>query len=91
MKEQLKQLQNIEERINYLIQIKDYSNWGNLEGFKNTCDQLKKTLYYFSEEQISAEIRKLNDSICFLEERAEEQLTPMERVRIVRSVQRFSL
>ena len=91
MKEQLKQLQNIEERINYLIQLKDYSNWGNLEGFKTTCDQLKKTIYDFSEEQISAEIRKLNDSICFLEERAEEQLTPMERVRIVRSVQRFSL
>ncbi|MBT8330003.1 MAG: acetyl-CoA carboxylase carboxyl transferase subunit alpha/beta, partial [Desulfofustis sp.] len=91
MKEQLKQLQNIEERINYLIQLKDYSNWGNLEGFKSTCDQLKQTVYDFSEEQISTEIRKLNDSICFLEERAEEQLTPMERVRIVRSVQRFSL
>ncbi|MBT8354169.1 MAG: acetyl-CoA carboxylase carboxyl transferase subunit alpha/beta [Desulfofustis sp.] len=91
MKEQLKQLQNIEERINYLIQLKDYSNWGNLEGFKSTCDQLKQTVYDFSEEQISSEIRKLNDSICFLEERAEEQLTPMERVRIVRSVQRFSL
>ena len=91
MKEQLKQLQNIEERINYLIQIKDYSNWGNLDGFKNTCDQLKQTIYDFSEEEISTEIRKLNDSICFLEERAEEQLTPMERVRIVRSVQRFSL
>ncbi len=36
MKEQLKQLQNIEGRINYLIQIKDYSNWGNLEGFRST-------------------------------------------------------
>ncbi len=91
MKEQLKQLQNIEERINYLIQIKDYSNWGNLDGFKNSCNQLKKTVYDFSEEHLWAEIRKLNDSVCFLEERAEEQLTPMERVRIVRSIQRFSL
>jgi len=91
MKEQLKQLQNIEERINYLIQLKDYSNWGNLDGFKNNCDQLKKTVYDFSEDHLSIEIRKLNDSICFLEERAEEQLTPMERVRIVRSIQRFSL
>ena len=35
MNEQLKQLQKIEERINYLIQIKDYSNWGNLDGFKS--------------------------------------------------------
>ena len=91
MNEQLKQLHKIEERINYLIQIKDYSNWGNLEGFKTSCDKLKQTVYDHSEEQFTGEIRKLHDSISFLEERAEEHLTPMERVRIVRSIQRFSL
>ena len=91
MKEQLKQLQKIDERISYLIQLKDYSNWGNLEKFKASCERLNRTVYDFSEEQIAGEIRKLNDSIAFLEERAEEQLTPMERVRIVRSIQRFSL
>ena len=91
MKEQLNQLQKIEERINYLIQLKDYSNWGNLEGFKNSCEKLKLTIYDHTEEQLTGEIRKLHDSISFLEERAEEQLTPMERVRIVRSIQRFSL
>ncbi len=87
----LKQLHKIEERINYLVQLKDYSNWGNLDGFKEQCDTLKKTVYDHSEEQFSSEIQKLHESICFLEERAEEQLTPMERVRIVRSIQRFSL
>jgi len=91
MKELLKQLLKIEERINYLLQIKDYSNWGNLDGFKQTCDQLKLTIYDYTEDQLSVEIRKLNESISFLEERAEEHLTPMERVRIVRSIQRFSL
>ena len=91
MKEQLNQLLKIEERINYLIQIKDFSNWGNLEGFKSSCEQLRQTIYDYSEEEATAEIRKLHDSISFLEERAEEQLTPMERVRIVRSAQRFSL
>ena len=91
MKEQLKQLHHLEERVDYLIQIKDYSNWGNLDGFKSSCQRLKQTVYDFSEEEVWAQIRKLNDSICFLEERAEEQLTPMERVRIVRSFQRFSL
>jgi acetyl-CoA carboxylase carboxyl transferase subunit beta len=91
MNEQLKELQKIEERINYLIQIKDYSNWGNLEGFKTSCEKLKQTVYDHSEEQFTGEIRKLHDSISFLEERAEEHLTPMERVRIVRSIQRFSL
>ena len=91
MNEQLKQLQKIEERIDYLIQIKDYSNWGNLDGFKASCEQLKLTIYDYTEEEITGEIRKLHDSISFLEDRAEEQLTPMERVRIVRSLQRFSL
>ncbi len=91
MNEQLKQLQNIEERIDYLIQIKDYSNWGNLDGFKANCERLKKTVYDHSEKALVGELRKLSDSISFLEERAEEQLTPMERVRIVRSIQRFSL
>lgn len=91
MKELLKQLLKIEERINYLHQIKDFTNWGNLEVFKETCDSLKQNLYDYSEEQMTGELRKLDESISFLEERAEEHLTPMERVRIVRSAQRFSL
>jgi acetyl-CoA carboxylase carboxyl transferase subunit beta len=91
MKELFKQLLKIEERINYLLQIKDYSAWGNLDGFKKTCDLLKQTIYDYSEETLAAEIRKLDESIGFLEERAEENLTPMERVRIVRSIQRFTL
>jgi len=91
MKELQKQLLKLEERINYLLQIKDYSNWGNLDGFKKNCDELKQTIYDRSEENLQGEIRKLAESISFLEERAEEHLTPMERVRIVRSIQRFSL
>lgn len=91
MNEQQKKLQKIEERISYLIQLKDFTNWGNLDGFKKNCDTLKGSVYDLSDEQLSVEIRKLDDSIKFLEERAEEQLTPMERVRIVRTPQRFSL
>ena len=91
MTELLKVLQKIEERINYLIQIKDFTNWGNLFSFQETCTQLKQNPYEYHEKQFKAEIRKLDESISFLEERAEEQLTPMERVRIVRTVERFSL
>jgi acetyl-CoA carboxylase carboxyl transferase subunit beta len=87
----LKQLHKIEARINYLAQIKDFSNWGNLDGFKQNCDKLKKTVYDHTEDQFAREIQQLHESICFLEQRAEEQLSPMERVRIVRSIQRFSL
>ncbi|MCP3890712.1 MAG: acetyl-CoA carboxylase carboxyl transferase subunit alpha/beta [Desulfobulbaceae bacterium] len=91
MTELLKKLLKIEERINYLLQIKDFANWGNLDGFKTTCEQLKQNIYDHTEEQLATELRKLDESISFLEERAEEHLTPMERVRIVRSIQRFSL
>lgn len=91
MNELLKRLYKIEERINYLIQVKDFTNWGNLFGFQETCTTLKQNPYEYSEEQFRVEIRKLDESISFLEERAEEQLTPMERVRIVRTIERFSL
>lgn len=91
MIELLKALLKIEERINYLIQIKDFTNWGNLFEFRDSCTNLKQNPYEYTEEQFQMEIRKLDESICFLEERAEEQLTPMERVRIVRTVERFSL
>ncbi|MDR0477343.1 MAG: acetyl-CoA carboxylase carboxyl transferase subunit alpha/beta [Desulfobulbaceae bacterium] len=91
MNELLQQLQKIAERISYLLQIKDYSSWGNLDGFKSACERLQQAMYDYSAEQMQGEIRKLSNSIAFLEERAEEHLTPMERVRIVRSAQRFSL
>ncbi|MGL1931055.1 MAG: acetyl-CoA carboxylase carboxyl transferase subunit alpha/beta [Desulfotalea sp.] len=91
MNEELKSLQKIEERINYLLQIKDYNNWGSIETFKEKCEEVKNNIYDLSLEEVVGEIKKLHDSITFLEERAEEQLTPMERVRIVRSIQRFSL
>ena len=91
MNDLVKQLLKTEERINYLLQIKDHSNWGNLDGFKKNCEELKHSVYDHTEEQFAAAIRKLNESISFLEERAEEHLAPMERVRIVRSAQRFTL
>lgn len=91
MNEELKSLQKLEERIDYLLQIKDYNNWGSIETFKAKCEEIKNSIYDLSLEEIAGEIKKLQESITFLEERAEEQLTPMERVRIVRSIQRFSL
>jgi acetyl-CoA carboxylase carboxyl transferase subunit beta len=91
MNELLKQLLKLEERISYLLQIKDFTNWGNLEGFKKTCENFKQNIYEHTEEQLAVELKKLDESIQFLEERAEENLTAIERVRIVRSVQRFSL
>ena len=66
MKELQKQLLKIEERINYLLQIKDYSNWDNLDGFKKNCDELKQTIYDHTEDNLQGQIRKLDESISCL-------------------------
>jgi acetyl-CoA carboxylase carboxyl transferase subunit beta len=86
-----KRLLKTEERLNYLIWVKDSSTWGNLSGFQEQHAQLKDSFYDFSEEQLDEKIRQLEDGIAFIEGRCEESLTPMERVRIVRSPLRFTL
>jgi acetyl-CoA carboxylase carboxyl transferase subunit beta len=91
MKDFQRQLPQLEERILYLQLIKDHPSWGNLDGFKKKCEQLKTSANDHTEESLTREIRQLDESITFLEERAEEHLTPMELVRIARSSERFSL
>ena len=86
-----KQLPHIEERINYLLQIKVHPAWGNLAVYKKSCEQLKTSIRDHTKESLTREIRQLDESITFLEERAEEQLAPIELVRIARSSERFSL
>lgn len=90
MNEQLKKLQNIEQRIDYLTHIKNTDQWGNLAVFKRNCDELKSQRYDLDEKDFDLKIEQLGNSIRFLEERCEESLTPMERVRIVRNSQRFT-
>ncbi len=91
MNDLIKQLQDIEQRIGYLIHIKDTENWGNLANFRKEAEQLKHSFYDLETADFQAPLEKLDDAIRFLEERCEEGLTPMERVRIVRSPLRFSL
>ncbi|MFW2364871.1 MAG: acetyl-CoA carboxylase carboxyl transferase subunit alpha/beta [Desulforhopalus sp.] len=91
MKDLQKQLLNLEERINYLLQIKNHPTWGNLDGFKKTCEQFKLSIFNQTEESLQREILKLNESISFLEDRVEEHLSPIERLRIARSSRRFTI
>jgi acetyl-CoA carboxylase carboxyl transferase subunit beta len=86
-----KRLLKIEERLNYLCAIKDGADWGNLSGFQEKHKNLSTAYYDFSEEELIEEIRKIEDGIAFLEKRCEENLSSMERVRIVRNPLRFSL
>jgi acetyl-CoA carboxylase carboxyl transferase subunit alpha/acetyl-CoA carboxylase carboxyl transferase subunit beta len=86
-----KRLHKTEERLNYLIRVKDNSSWGNLSGFQEKYTHLKDSFFDFKEEELSEKIHELEEALSFIEERCEESLSPMERVRIVRSPQRFTL
>jgi acetyl-CoA carboxylase carboxyl transferase subunit beta len=86
-----KRLHKAEERLNYLIRVKDSSTWGNLSGFQEKYTHLKDSFYDYEEEELAEKIHELEEAITFIEERCEEALSPMERVRIVRSPQRFTL
>jgi acetyl-CoA carboxylase carboxyl transferase subunit beta len=86
-----KRLIKIEDRLNYLCQIKEGNEWGNLSGLEDKYKLLKDSFYDFTQKELTREIQTIEDAISFLEQRCEETLSPMEKVRIVRSPQRFSL
>lgn len=86
-----KRLLKVEDRISYLAQVKDTSEWGNLGGLQEKASKIRGNFYDYSETDLVDGIRALEDAIQFLEERGEENLSSMERVRIVRSPLRFSL
>ena len=86
-----KRLLKTEERTNYLSQIKDGVEWGNLSGLREKFVTLRDRFYEYTEEELSQEIGSFEDSLTFLEARCEETLISMDRVRIVRNPHRFSL
>ncbi len=86
-----KRLHKTEERLNYLIRVKDSSSWGNISGFQEKYTHLKNSFYDYDTDVLAEKIHELEEALTFNEERCEETLSPMERVRIVRSPQRFTL
>ncbi len=91
MEDLRKRLLKAEERITYLGWIKEGGEWGNLPSLHEKFVRLRDCFYEYSHEEMAEEIRAFEESLAFLESRCEENLTPMERVRIVRSSLRFSL
>ena len=86
-----KRLAKCEEGIKYLSQIKEGSDWGNLSGLTAKLEGLKSSFYQYSEEDFSDEVSQIEEALTFLAERCQEDISPMDRVRIVRSPLRFSL
>ena len=79
MEDLKKRLLKIEERLNYLIQLKEGNAWGNLSALTEKLDHFKKAFYDYTDDELIEEIRKVEDSVAFLEERFQEHLSPMER------------
>ena len=91
MEDLRKRLLKAEERISYLGQIKDSPDWGNLPALQEKLKSLRDAFYELSHDDLAARIGELEEELGFIEARCEESLSPMERVRIVRSPLRFSL
>ncbi|ADH85167.1 acetyl-CoA carboxylase carboxyl transferase subunit alpha/beta [Desulfurivibrio alkaliphilus] len=91
MEDLRKRLLKAEERISYLGWIKEGSEWANLPALQEKLQSLRDAFYEHSHEHLAEKIGALEESLTFLESRCEETLSPMERVRIVRSPLRFSL
>ncbi|MDR9500240.1 MAG: carboxyl transferase domain-containing protein [Desulfurivibrionaceae bacterium] len=81
----------IDERINYLIQVKGSAVWDNVDSLQERYVAVRDSLFDLRPEILRAKIDGFEDELTFLEERAEKSLTSMDRVRIVRSPLRFSL
>ncbi|NTW88987.1 MAG: acetyl-CoA carboxylase carboxyl transferase subunit alpha/beta, partial [Desulfobulbaceae bacterium] len=86
-----KRLLKADDRISYISWLKEGGDWGNVSNLQEKLAKIRANFYDIAIEDVLAEIVKIEDAIQFLEERAEETLTSMERVRIVRSPLRFSL
>ncbi len=86
-----KRLAKCEEGIRYLCQIKEGCEWGNLSGLLAKLDELKASFYDYSEDGFSDEVSQIEEAVAFLAERCQEEISSMDRVRIVRSPLRFSL
>lgn len=91
MQEYRKRLLNIDEGITYLTQVKGSVDWGNISGLRERYCQVRDGLFDIARDDLANRLRTMEEEIAFLFDRAEENLTAMDRVRIVRSPLRFSL
>ncbi|MCI5145926.1 MAG: hypothetical protein D3923_10455, partial [Candidatus Electrothrix sp. AR3] len=59
MNDLIKQLQETDQRISYLIHIKDTDKWGNLAEFRDKAAELKNSIFDLDRAEFSARLEKL--------------------------------
>jgi acetyl-CoA carboxylase carboxyl transferase subunit beta len=91
MADSVKLLNQLADRISYLIDIKGNSEWANVGGLLGRIQGLHHSLFEIKEADLFEEIDRIEDRVSFLEDRVAEKLSPAEIVNIVRNPQRFTL
>lgn len=86
-----KRLEELANRVQYLMDVKGGGEWGNLNELLDEIRFVQQSIYDHTEAAVFREIERIEERITFLEIRAADLLTPAEIVNIVRSPQRFTL
>ncbi|WP_045215283.1 acetyl-CoA carboxylase [Desulfonatronovibrio magnus] len=86
-----KQILDLSERLRYIEDIFGNRENANVALLRSKLNDFKKNQSSLDAGQIKRHLSSLQDLFHFLENKLEKELTPMDRVRIVRHPQRISL
>ncbi|WP_028575879.1 carboxyl transferase domain-containing protein [Desulfonatronovibrio hydrogenovorans] len=86
-----KQIQDLTERLRYIQDIFGNRENANIALLGSKLNDFTKNRQSLDQAQVKRHLSSLSDLFNFLESKLEKELTPMDRVRIVRHPQRISL
>ncbi|MFW6005246.1 MAG: acetyl-CoA carboxylase carboxyl transferase subunit alpha/beta, partial [Desulfonatronovibrionaceae bacterium] len=86
-----KHIQDLSERLRYIEDIFGNRENANVALLRSKLDDLINKQPGLSWDQLKRQLASLEELFTFLETKLEKELTPMDRVRIVRHPQRISL
>jgi acetyl-CoA carboxylase carboxyl transferase subunit beta len=86
-----KRIDALTERLNYIKDIFGNLENANISMLSSELAEFRSLRDSISSEDSRRKLARLEDLFSFLESKLEKELTPMDRVRIVRHPQRISL
>ncbi len=86
-----KQIQDLTERLGYIEDIFGNRENANIALLRSKLNDFKAQLSSLDSGQLKRQLSSLGDLFLFLENKLEKELTPMDKVRIVRHPQRICL
>ncbi|RKY81455.1 acetyl-CoA carboxylase carboxyl transferase subunit alpha/beta, partial [candidate division KSB1 bacterium] len=86
-----KKLDVLKRRLIYLSDIKGEIFGERIQTLENWLNNISERIYELSEEEVAEQLEKIATQISFYEKEAEQKLTPLDYVRIVRHPFRMTL